>query len=400
MTDSFAEDIANIQSIRAIPTILDVVCRTTEMRFAAVARVTEDRWIACSVQDDIDFGLKPGGELKVESTICHEIRQSRQPVIINNVAEDKNWCDHATPAMYGFQSYISMPIILADGSFFGTLCALDPRPAQLKTPEIIGMFRLFAELIAKHLDADRKLAATESALLEERADSELREQFIAVLAHDLRTPMRSINTLMELLMRTSLEERAVPMARLMRASASRMVALIDNMLDLARGRLGGGLTLCFDASEPLEPVLREVIAELRVSYPDRMVETTIAITEPVSCDRARIAQLFSNLLGNALTYGAPDQPVRVRAECFGAGFELSVANAGNPIPSAAMERLFQPFYRSAALHNREGLGLGLYIAHEIAKAHGGTLAVESTQEETRFTFRMPGGLNSSPLLAL
>jgi len=385
----FQADLESISRIEAVPTILDVVCRATGMRFAAVARVTEERWVACSVLDAIDFGLKPGGELKVETTICHEIRQSRQPVIINNAAEDENWRQHATPAMYGFQSYISMPIILADGSFFGTLCAIDPRPAQLKTPETIGMFRLFAELIAKHLDADRKLAATQTALLEERADSELREQFIAVLAHDLRTPMRSINTLMELLMKTSLEERAMPLARLVRESASRMVALIDNMLDLARGRLGGGLTLSRDTSEPLEPVLREVLAELSVSYPDRIVETTIAMTEPLRCDRSRIAQLFSNLLGNALNYGCRDHPVRVRAESLEGVFELSVANAGEAIPPAAMARLFQPFYRSAVLQNREGLGLGLYIAHEIAAAHGGTLGVESTQKETRFTFRMP-----------
>jgi signal transduction histidine kinase len=290
--------------------------------------------------------------------------------------------------MYGFQSYISMPIILGDGYFFGTLCAIDPRPARLNTPEIIGMFRLFAELIAKHLDADRKLAATETALLEERADSELREQFIAVLAHDLRTPMRSISSLMELLMKTSLEEQAVPMARLIRESASRMVALIENMLDLARGRLGGGLPLTRQANEPLEPVLREVIAELSVSYPDRIVQTEFTLAHPVTCDRVRIGQLFSNLLGNAMSYGSKDQPVCVCAVSNADGFELSVANAGDPIPEAAMERLFQPFYRSAALHNREGLGLGLFIAHEIAKAHGGTLGVTSTNQETRFTFRM------------
>jgi signal transduction histidine kinase len=389
MAQEFWADVESVGRIESVPTILDVVCRATGMRFAAVARVTENRWIACSVLDQIDFGLKPGGELRVETTICHEVRECREAVIINHVAEDEVWRDHPTPAMYGFQSYISMPIILADGSFFGTLCAIDPRPARLNTPETIGMFRLFAELIAKHLDAERKLAAAETALLDERADSELREQFIAVLAHDLRTPMRSINTLMELLMKTSLEERAVPMARLVRESASRMVTLIDNMLDLARARLGGGLTVIRDADAPLEPVLREVIAELNASNPDRRVETTFTMTAPVSCDRARVAQLFSNLLGNALTYGAKDQPVRVRATSNAGVLELSVANAGEPIPAAALERLFQPFYRSAVLQNREGLGLGLFIAHEIATAHGGTLSVKSTREETRFTFRMP-----------
>jgi signal transduction histidine kinase len=389
MAQDLESDVASVSRIAAVPTILDVICRTTGMRFAAVARVTKDRWIACSVLDEIDFGLKPGGELKVETTICHEIRQSREPVVINNVAEDETWCGHQTPAMYGFQSYISVPIILADGSFFGTLCAIDPRPARLKTPETLGMFRLFAELIAKHLDAGRKLAATESALLEEREVAELREQFIAVLGHDLRTPSRSINSLMQLLMKTPLTESAVTMGRLVQESASRMLALIDNMLDLARARLGGGLTVVRDADAPLEPVLRAVIAELNVSHPDRLVEATFTIAAPVSCDRARIAQLFSNLLGNALTYGAKDRPVRVRAISNTDRLELSVANAGDPIPAAALERLFQPFYRSAVLQNREGLGLGLFIAHEIATAHGGTLDVESTPQETCFTFRMP-----------
>src|SRR3954452_9369790 len=95
--------------------------------------------------------------------------------------------------MYGFQSYISMPIFLGDGSFFGTLCAIDPRPARVNTPETIDMFRLFAELIAKNLAAKRQMSETEAALREERATAELREQFIAVLGHDLLTPMRAIN---------------------------------------------------------------------------------------------------------------------------------------------------------------------------------------------------------------
>lgn len=80
--------------IDAVPTTLDVVCRTTGMRFTAVARVMEERWVACSVLDHIDFGLKPGGELQVETTICHEIQQSRNAVVINHVAEDPAWCGH------------------------------------------------------------------------------------------------------------------------------------------------------------------------------------------------------------------------------------------------------------------------------------------------------------------
>lgn len=387
MDHDLQADVARVGRVEAVPTILDVVCRTTGMRFAAVARVTEERWVACSVLDEIDFGLKPGGELKVETTICHEIRQRRELVVIDNVAQDAVWCGHATPAQYGFQSYISVPIILADGSFFGTLCAIDPRPVRLNTPEVVGMFRLFADLIAKHLDAQQRLAATESALTAEREVSELRDQFIAVLGHDLRTPLRAFKSFSTLLLRMPLDEEAASMTRLMLASASRMQVMVDNLLDLARGR-SGGLNLTCDAKEPLEPVLRTVIAEAQASQPDRVVETEFSLTEPVECDRNRIAQLFSNLLSNALTYGSADQPVRVQAISGAGTFELSVANAGEPIPPSALERLFQPFYRNT-VRDREGLGLGLYIAHQIATAHGGTLSVSSTPEATRFTFRMP-----------
>ena len=144
----FQHDISAIESIAAVPSILEVVCRTTGMGFAAVARVTSDRWIACGVRDDIAFGLAPGGELKVETTICNEIRQTREPVIIDHVSVDPDFAGHPTPALYGFQSYISMPIIRADGSFFGTLCAIDPRPVLLRTPQTIAMFKLFAFTVA------------------------------------------------------------------------------------------------------------------------------------------------------------------------------------------------------------------------------------------------------------
>jgi PAS domain S-box-containing protein len=155
----FQADIDLISSIEAVPTILDVVCRITGMGFAAVARVTEDRWVACRVKDEIAFGLEPGGELEVASTICNEIRQSRTPVVINHVAKDAAYCEHPTPARYGFQSYVSMPIVLPDGSFFGTLCAIDPKPAEVDRLEVVGTFRMFAELIAFHVDAHRRVTA-------------------------------------------------------------------------------------------------------------------------------------------------------------------------------------------------------------------------------------------------
>ncbi len=99
--------------------------------------------------------------------------------------------------------------------------------------------------------------------------------------------------------------------------------------------------------------------------------------------------MVSNLLANGLTHGSPDGPVRIHAATAGGELEVSVANAGKPIAAATRERLFQPFFRGEAQPSQNGLGLGLHIASEIAKAHGGAIEVASTPQETRFTFRMP-----------
>ena len=189
---TISDDIAVIQRISAVPTILDVVCRTTGMGFAAVARVTEEHWIACSVLDNIHFGLQPGDELKAETTICHEIRKTGKAVAVDHVAKDAVYATHPVPQQYGFQRYVSVPIVLPNGEMFGTLCAIDSNPARVSTPEVLGMFTLFAELIAFHIDAEERLAQSASLLLSERDLAKMREQFIAVLGHDLRTPLGAL----------------------------------------------------------------------------------------------------------------------------------------------------------------------------------------------------------------
>jgi signal transduction histidine kinase len=342
------------------------------MGFAAIARVTTSRWIACCVRDDISLGVKPGDGLELETTICSEIRHHRQSVIIDEV-----------------KSFISMPIELPDGEVFGTLCAIDPRPARVNTPEIVGTFKLFAELIAFHLDASRRLAISEAALSRERETAGLREQFIAVLGHDLRNPLASISSAAYVLERVALPDPAKRMVGIMRKSVRRMASLIDDVLDFARGRLGGGLSLSLSEDQPLTPALEQVIAELRMSFPDRVIETDFTHRECLKCDRTRISQLLSNLAANALTYSYPGTPVRARTRIHDGVFELSVSNQGEPIPPQAMARLFAPYERGAVRPSQQGLGLGLYIASEIARAHGGTLTVSSTVEETCFTLKMP-----------
>ena len=386
---ALAADVEAIGRIEAVPTILDVVCRMTGMRFAAVARVTEERWIACETLDNAGLGLGPGDELEIATTFCSGIVETGRPVIINNAPEDPTYCHHPVPAMYGFQSYISVPITLRDGRVFGTLCALDPGPRRVDSPETVGMFRLFAELIAAQLAADDELRRTRAELTEQRELAELREQFIAVLGHDLRNPVASIASGARLLGRSVSDETGRKVLALMQSSILRVGGLINNLMDFARARLGDGLVLDIGGAGPLGPVLESTIDELRSIHPDRRIEARIVIDEPVPADGPRVAQLLSNLLGNALTHGDANAAVRIEAATMDGAFQLCVSNAGRPIPPDALPGLFRPFFRGSIRPNQEGLGLGLFIASEIARMHGGTLEAESGPEETRFTFRMP-----------
>jgi sigma-B regulation protein RsbU (phosphoserine phosphatase) len=311
--------------------------------------------------------------------------------------------------MQGFFNEVALDLVKKDGEPFPVLVNAAERTNAEGKPQFIRLTifnatdrRRYERELLKARDELKALAGTletrvaeetaqrlrsDTALTSQREEAQLREQFIAVLGHDLRNPLASIIAGTRLIQKSKLDEKAEAIILMMQKSVMRMASLIDNVLDFARGRLGGGITLVL-ASQPLEPTLRQVVDELQSTHPESIIKTEFALTGPVHADPIRIGQLFSNLLGNALTYGAAGEPVTVTAKTQDA-FELAVCNAGDPIPPAAMERLFSPFARGEVRPSKQGLGLGLYIASEIAKAHGGTIDVTSTPELTCFTLKMP-----------
>jgi signal transduction histidine kinase len=129
--EEIARDISAVSRLQAVPTLLEVLCETTGMRFAAVARVTEHTWTACAVKDDIQFGLKPGGQLDLDSTLCIESKRANVPIVIEQASTDGRYRQHHTPKIYKIESYVSLPIVLPNGRYFGNLCAIDPAPAKV-----------------------------------------------------------------------------------------------------------------------------------------------------------------------------------------------------------------------------------------------------------------------------
>jgi phosphoserine phosphatase RsbU/P len=236
------------------------------------------------------------------------------------------------------------------------------------------------EVVAEQLRSTTELRS-------QREEAELREQFIAVLGHDLRNPLASISAGLRLIARQA-DARQIQLCTMMEKSVLRMSGLIDNVMDFARGRLGGGILLNRSVL-PLRPTLEQVIDELQSTHPEVVIETNLqGADKPLLLDHIRIAQLLSNLLGNALTYGVEGAPVSVKATVADR-LEIAVCNQGDPISPETTERLFFPFSRGEVRPSQQGLGLGLYISSEIARAHGGRIDVASTPELTCFTFSMP-----------
>jgi phosphoserine phosphatase RsbU/P len=370
------------------------------------------------------LSLRPDGRIaKANQTFCRwtgyapdELTGKRLHDCLN-IAGRIFYETHFAPLlrMQGFFNEVALDLVKKDGEPFPVLVNAVERTNAEGKPIFIRLTvfnatdrRRYERELLKARDELKSLAAglekrvaeaaadllrRDAVLSSQREDAKLREQFIAVLGHDLRNPLASMLAGTRMIQRSKLDDKAEVILLMMQKTVMRMSGLVDNVLDFARGRLGGGISLML-SSQPLEPTLQQVVDELQSTHPEHIIKTDFAMTKPVQADPARIGQLFSNLLGNALTYGAPGEPVSVIAKTE-EQFELAVCNAGDPISADAMERLFSPFSRGEVRPSQQGLGLGLYIASEIAKAHGGTIDVASTSELTCFTLRMP--LNSAAL---
>ncbi|MET0292432.1 MAG: GAF domain-containing sensor histidine kinase [Steroidobacteraceae bacterium] len=410
-----------VSRIETIPILLRGLVRISRMRFAVVAHVTEDLWVACAVEDQAEFGVKAGDLLDVDDTLCKEVRQTREPIVIANVALDPAFCDHAVPKLFQFQSYISVPIRLPDGTYYGNLCALDREPMTVEPQALTATVELLADLIAQRVsgeiereidraavmrahDDTRKLHALDretvaqlqlaTAADKERLEaaalqSGLRDEFIAVLGHDLRNPLAAIVTYAELLKRDNVEELRSGIANRISLSAKRMGDMIGNVMDFTRIRVGGLLPLDLDVVHDLAEVLAHTAKEVQDAHPGRQITIHIDPVPAVRADSVRLQQLASNLLGNAITHGDPSKPVTFEVHWSTAGLDLSVANGGPPIPADRQARLFEPFQQGERVLHGQGLGLGLHISSQVANAHGGALTVESDEQVTRFTARLP-----------
>ena len=294
--------------------------------------------------------------------------------------------------------------------------AIDRLEGGLKLDQLVSEYRALRASVLRlweETESDQKGEVTRfnEAIDETLAEStqwysekmaQTREQFLAILGHELRNPLASIIVGATLLTKSeSIDVKEVGVATRLLNSAGRMNRIVGDLLDLTRTRLGSGIPITPKPMD-LTPVCQQVVAELEGIHPDCELQFESKGDLQGEWDSDRLSQVVSNLVANAMQYGCEDGPVRVMAEAHGEEVVLRVRNEGPPISEGATKKIFDPMVRQPSQNGDKhptGLGLGLFIAREVVTAHGGTIAVASTRKEgTTFTVQLPRRLPKNPAL--
>lgn len=290
------------------------------------------------------------------------------------------------PHLAGFldaqmESFVGVPLVVG-GAIKGILAVIRPDPRAREEHD---------EWVLSAL-ADQAAIALEQKHRDETG--EFRERLMGIVGHDLRNPISTVLAAAELLlMRNGLGERDAELTRKIARSASLAGRLIDQVLDLTRSRLGGGIPI--DPSPlDLTDVCRQVVNETELTHPDRPLRVDLVGDLGGVWDRDRVYQMLENLVGNAVHHGAPRSEIELRVHGEEDEVVIEVANRGEPIPPAILPFIFDAFRRARVAHPSRagGLGLGLFIAQEIARSHGGAITVASSESAgTTFRVRLPRG---------
>jgi signal transduction histidine kinase len=238
-----------------------------------------------------------------------------------------------------------------------------------------------------------RLAAQDAAAEATRIGAQ-QERLVAVVGHDLRNPLSSIRTGLDLLPRLGpLEERQRGAVARMQRSARRMERLIEDLLGFARTRSGRSFPLERSTAHVGE-VCARVVSEFEDAEPDRAFRLSIQGDDQALVDVARLEQVAANLVSNAVKHGAPAEPIEIAVVGTERALSLRIANRGPPIPPDLLPHVFEPFRTGDARVG--GVGLGLFVVKEIVDAHGGTVGVHSADGGTVFEISLPRDPAAAP----
>jgi signal transduction histidine kinase len=381
--------VATVAESDSIATLLLLASEIAGSNVALLARITDDVWTVCAAHQVSAVGVSAAHQLPLGRPVRLGLGPLGVPISIGL----SDQLSIRTLTASSIACGVAAPVILANGRYFGMLCALDPTSIDNADDRIESKFKCLSSVVASQIDQLMLRDLEKTAFLDERAAGLLREQFIAILGHDLRNPLQAIFASSDLLARRVEQPALAHMAARIKTNARRMSSLIDDVLDFARARLGGGIGVELTEVEDISHGLATVVQELQDGQTDCKIISNFRVTRSVRCDLGRLQQVASNLLGNALTHGRQNSPIEINARTDEDDLVIEVWNSGEPIPAESLSKIFEPFWRHSVSASRNGLGLGLHICSQIVRAHHGSISVTSTKEKgTQFTARLP--LNS------
>ncbi|MBA1258705.1 sensor histidine kinase [Pseudomonas oryzihabitans] len=383
---STVESIELLTSLDSVAALLRVVCDISGLGVATVAEVTEQRWIACAVEDRIAFGLQPGAELDLESTLCNHARSSHDAVIISDVTQNPTYCDHPAPGLYGWKSYLSVPVFRPNGTFFGTLCAFDPQPApRLEQRPVIDTLDGFARLLGELLAREEQRREASPGARGDRDLTPLREQLLVLLEEDLQRPLQAL----------SKEASAdAAQAQRLQAEAQRLAERSAAAADFVRVRLGHGLPLKLTLVEGVNERLTNLLATLQARFPDQTLGSELPELPPaVRLDLPRLLQAMGALLEWVASRNPAGGTLLLRGELDERCYRLAVESRTAVVDPGSLSQVFQPALTEATPEQPARLELSLYLAQEVARGHGGSLVARQENGRLRFILTLPTALD-------
>jgi signal transduction histidine kinase len=390
MNGNLSESYSWLNSDLAIKEILHCTVEITQLDFASIVHIQEHTWTACAVHSKNDPPYKVDDTLVYDCYLKHNLRDEVRPFVMGSIIRQSFGSDNIINLQKEDRVLISIPIKCPKKNFIGILYAQASRQKKIFEDSMIRTLQVFSEMISLKIEMHQLEPAKADTIIASVKPLEIREQLVTILSHDLCTPIQAIEMGTHILLqRDQLAENREIVERIDR-SAKRMGKLIDNILSFAHGQLGETIPANKVYCDFFSKNLKNVVDELRYLYPKRTVLGKIEDVGTVYCDIGQIAQLLSNLGNNALKYSPPDSIVDIAVAAGDHAITISVTNYGKPISNDVIPRLFKPYWRAAEDSASPGLGLGLYIVHEVVKAHGGGIDVRSTAETgTTFSVTIP-----------
>lgn len=373
--------------VETIDRALRAVCHTTSMRVAALVQEHDGQSVVVRIVDSAGLDISSAELLSLDVPFTSGVITDHYFLSSSHPSASGRLLLKGPIHSFEFPYYVCAPVYAPNGAILGMLWAMDMERAPQLSGPVRDLVLCLAELIGY-----REAVKREPDVLRSNPDAAVQalpERVIGLLGHELRTPLSTMSTALQILVSLPIDKKGLEVVRIAQNSVRQMTETIENIVDFARARLGGGMVLHRSGSENLELILYKIVQEAQLKHPEHCVDADFDLSLPVDCDAQKVGRLASNLLTSSIKTAVAENPIHVVARTLHGALEISVTNKGAALVSSPLGTKVSQIGEEILDTNFRGGALSLFVCESIATAHGGTLNLTSNAEESSFFFRMP-----------